>query len=280
MNFVHLSDTHVLFEKPQENEQFNAALLVDDGSSLRAAIQKAVRYPQKPDVFFLTGDLVHEGTAEDYRFLKSILDEACEGIPYFLALGNHDRRGAFWEGFYGEEGKTDPYVAVDELDGLRVISLDTSPTDGNEVGEMPQEQLDFLKRVLEKPAPKGSVVLLHHPPLGNVLSGFANLCPKRDAFHEIVKNSDVKVVLSGHTHFLTVNTRDSILYSTAASTAFTMDNACVDAVRFVDACDFNIGRIAEDGVYIGAETAGKPYQTLYTMTHAAMAHLIQHGAEA
>lgn len=276
MNFVHISDTHVLLEKPEANEAFNASLLVDDGTRLRAAIEKAKTYPEKPDVFFLTGDLVHEGTAEDYRFLKSILDGACGDIPYFIALGNHDRRAAFWEGFCGESGKQEPYVNSADFDGLRVISLDTSPVDGNEVGEMPQEQLDFLQKELEQPAPKGTVVLLHHPPLGNVLSGFDNLCPRRDAFHAIVKNSDVKAVLSGHTHFVSVNTCDNIFYSTAASTAFSMDNAQSDGMHFIEACSYNLGRITENGVYVGVETVGYQYKELYTMSNEAMAKLLSH----
>lgn len=273
MNFAHLSDTHVLLKDSQKSEQFNASLLVDDGSSLRAAIEKAVRYPQKPDVFFLTGDLVHEGTAADYRLLKSILDEACEGIPYFFALGNHDRRVAFWEGFYGKEGKTDPYVTVNELDGLRIISLDTSPIDGNEIGEMPQEQLNFLKRVLEKPAAKGSVVLLHHPPFGNVLAGFESLCPIHQAFHDTVKGTDVKAVFSGHTHFVSVNSLDNIFYSTAASTAFSMDNTQPSGMHFIDACSYNLGRITKNGIYVGVETVGYQYQNLYSISKEEMEQL-------
>lgn len=276
MNFVHLSDTHILLEKPQENPHFNAALLVDaGGAKLRAAIQKARNYPQKPDVFFFTGDLVHEGKAQDYRFLKNLLDEACGDIPYYVALGNHDRRQAFWAGFYEEAGKSDPYVNVAMLDGLRIISLDTSPVDGTAAGELPQDQLSNLKNELKTPAPKGTVVLLHHPPLGNVLAEFDELCPRRDAFHTIVKNSDVKLVLSGHTHFLTVNTQDGIVYATAASTAFSMDNSKTDGIRFIDACAYNLGRITKDGVYVGEETVGYAYQDLYTMSSEAMAQLIK-----
>lgn len=276
MNFVHLSDTHVLLEKPCENLQFNAALLVDvGGEKLKAAIEKAKAYPQKPEIFFFTGDLVHEGNAADYSFLKNLLDESCGDIPYFIALGNHDRRKAFWKGFCGENDKSDPYVNETIINGLRIISLDTSPKDGTASGEMPQEQLIFLKNKLKTSAPKGTVVLLHHPPLGNVLAGFDELCPRHGEFHEIIKNSDVKLVLSGHTHFVTSNNHDGILYSTAASSAFSMDNSKTDSVCFINGCSYNFGRITDDGVYIGTETVGYKYENLYTMPNEAMSEMIK-----
>ena len=140
---------------------------------------------------------------------------------------------------------------------------------------MPQEQLDFLKEQLKQPAPKGSVILLHHPPLGNVLAGFDSLCPRRDAFHEIVRGSDVKAVLSGHTHFVTVNTCDGVFYSTAASTAFSMDNTKSDGMYFIDACSYNLGRITDTGVYVGVETVGYQYNDLFQMSNEAMAQLLK-----
>lgn len=274
MNFVHLSDTHVLLKKPQEEAVFNASLLVDDGSNLRAAIKKAISYPQKPDVFFLTGDLVHEGGVEDYRYLKEILDEECGNIPYYIALGNHDRRESFWEGFMEESGRSDPYINVADLDGLRIISLDTSPTDGNEVGEMPAEQLEFLEKELKTPAPNGSVILLHHPPMGNVLEGFDSLCPRRDGFRKAVENSDVKAVFSGHTHFLSVNTCGGIYYATAASTAFSMDNSKTGGMYFIKACSYNFGRICDNEIYVGTETVGYEFEELFKMSNEDMAKLI------
>lgn len=275
MNFAHFSDTHLLLKKPEANDTFNASLLVDHGADLRAAIQTAVHHAQKPDVLFFTGDLVHEGTAEDYRLFKEILETSCEGTPYFVALGNHDRRAAFFEGFLGEQGKGGPYVASAELEGLRIITLDTSPVDGNEVGDMTEEQLGFLSRMLKQPAPKGTVVLLHHPPQGNVLESFSHLCPVREEFHEIVKNSDVVAVLSGHTHSVSVNTRDHVLYATASSTAFSMESTDGE-LRFVDTCSYNLGRITENGVLVGVETVGYAHKTLYTMTVEQMAKLLDH----
>ena len=116
--------------------------------------------------------LVHEGTAEDYAYFKSILEDNCKGIPYIVCLGNHDRRQAFWEGFLEKTGVAKPYVETTMINGLRIIALDTSPVDGNEIGEMPQEQLDYLAKELKTVAPKGTIVILHHPPQGFVLKGF------------------------------------------------------------------------------------------------------------
>jgi Icc protein len=272
MNFAHLSDTHVLCRRSQTNQLLE---LVDDGKKLAQAITAALNHPQKPELMIITGDLVHEGTAEDYAYFKSILEDNCKGIPYVVCLGNHDRRQAFWEGFLEKTGVAKPYVETTMINGLRIIALDTSPVDGNEIGEMPQEQLDYLAKELKTAAPKGTIVILHHPPQGFVLKGFEGLCPVRDAFANIVEGTDVKAVLSGHTHYLSCHSKNGVTYATAASTAFSMDNAKKGDLDFIDACSYNLGRITEDSVYVGTETVNYQYKTLLTMKAADMEKMLK-----
>lgn len=51
----------------------------------------------------LTGDLVHEGTEEDYRYLRELIERERGGIPVIPVLGNHDFKQAFYRGYLGEE---------------------------------------------------------------------------------------------------------------------------------------------------------------------------------
>lgn len=44
----------------------------------------------------LTGDLVHEGTEEDYRYLREVIERERGGIPVIPVLGNHDFKQAFY----------------------------------------------------------------------------------------------------------------------------------------------------------------------------------------
>lgn len=276
MNFVHLSDTHLLHSRPAPGgTTYDPALVADDGSRLRAALKAAVAHPQRPDFVILTGDLVHEGEAEDYRFLRSILEECCQGIPYYVCLGNHDRHAAFWEGFMGESGKSAPYVTTVMQEGLRIVILDSSPEDGDAVGTLPQEQLDYLRDELKTSAPKGTVVLLHHPPLGNVMESMDDLCPRREELCELLAGGEVKAVFSGHTHFFTCNYADTVLYATAASTVMSMDNRVQSGISFIDTCSFNIGRITAQGVQIGFENLYEGHRTLARITPEMMAKMME-----
>lgn len=271
MRFVQLSDTHLLKNRPVPGgTAYDPALVTDDGAKLRAALRAAAAHPQRPDLFFLTGDLVHEGTAEDYRYLRELLDECCGGIPYYVCLGNHDRHRAFYEGFLGESGKDGPYLYSVTQDGLRIIALDTSPEDGMAVGALPAEQVDYLREALKTPAPKGTVVLLHHPPAGNVLAGMEHLCPLRPELLEAVRGTDVRAVLSGHTHFASFSYRDGVFYGTAPSTVCSGDNAAAGEMVMVEDSAFLLGTLGETGVSAGIESMNGGRRILAEITREMM----------
>lgn len=73
LQIAHLSDLHIL-------RDYNGSML--DRAPLRqtvppvnyvlAGIREAVA--ARPDVIVLTGDLVHEGTEEDYRYLRELIE--------------------------------------------------------------------------------------------------------------------------------------------------------------------------------------------------------------
>lgn len=251
MNGFHLSDTH--FIRPDASERLGAVPIADDGTRLRRVLRAAMNYAQKPDFFLITGDLVHEGDAEDYRAYRALLDECCGDVPYYVCLGNHDRHRAFHEGFLGESGDA-PYVRSSVQGGLRIISLDSSPEDATVMGRITPEQLAFLREELKTPAPKGTVVLLHHPPCGVVYESFAAHCPEMEELAKLLESGEVRAVFSGHTHFVSCSGRNGVLYSTAASTAFSMEMRRADrGMVFSDRSTFNLVRVGEDGVFAGTE---------------------------
>jgi 3',5'-cyclic AMP phosphodiesterase CpdA len=276
LKFVQLSDTHLLRRRPTPGKKvYDPALVTDDGTKLKAALRAAATHPQRPDLFFLTGDLVHEGTSDDYRYLHELLDECCDGIPYYLCLGNHDRHQAFYEGFLGESERTGPYFYSALQDGLRIIALDTSPKDGMAVGALPEEQLAYLRQELQAPAPKGSIVILHHPPVGNVLAGEGNLfvglmehiSPLRPELCEAIRGSDVKAVLSGHTHFTSYIYREGVFYATAASTVCSGDNTASGDMVMVESSSFLVGEIGEEDVSFGVESMNPGRQIIAEITN-------------
>lgn len=86
LQIAHLSDLHIL-------RDYNGSML--DRAPLRqpvppvnyvlAGIREAVA--AHPDVVVLTGDLVHEGTEEDYRYLRELIERECSGIPVIPVPG-------------------------------------------------------------------------------------------------------------------------------------------------------------------------------------------------
>nr|WP_306730046.1 metallophosphoesterase [Lactiplantibacillus plantarum] len=59
------------------------------------------RLPTMPDLIVFTGDLIHDGSADDYQRLHAIVHtmEAEFDCHVRVILGNHDRRAAFYEGY-------------------------------------------------------------------------------------------------------------------------------------------------------------------------------------
>ena len=216
-------------------------------------------------MIFITGDLVHEGHAEDYRHLKTLLDEETGDTPYYITLGNHDRHAAFWEGYMGKPGKNAPYYYSSEQDGFRIIGLDTSPEDGCLIGELDQEQLDFLKNELKTTAPQGSIIIMHHP-IDCIYESFAGHMVKNGAnFFDIVQNSDVRLVLTGHTHFTSFNASGNILFSTASGSAFGMDISSSKTISFTDSSTYLTGRMTNSKAFVGQVEMTREETTLFSL---------------
>jgi 3',5'-cyclic AMP phosphodiesterase CpdA len=251
MNFIHLSDTHIRVTKMERNDFFPVEKTVDDGARLRKLLRAAKHQIPGPDFALITGDLVHEGAAGDYRFLKNLLDEELGGVPYFVALGNHDRHGAFWEGFMDSPGKTGPYYTSATLDGLKIITLDSSPADGMERGALTPEQIVFLRNELAAPSPRGSILIMHHP-MDCVYSGFYPLLlADRYGLKDLIREQGVRAVFTGHTHFPSCHASGNTLFATASGSAFGIDFTNQAEMRFLNAASYYTGRVSGREVLVG-----------------------------
>ncbi|WP_458794083.1 metallophosphoesterase family protein, partial [Nocardia farcinica] len=88
-------------------------------------------------------------------------------------------RVAFRRGLLDEEAdQSEPVDRVYDVNGLRIIALD-STVPGQHHGEISDEQLAWLRRELEVPAPDGTLIALHHPPVPSPI-GLIALIELRD----------------------------------------------------------------------------------------------------
>jgi Icc protein len=243
---LHISDTHLLA---------GSGLLygrVSAETHLRELFAELESSGGRPEAIVFTGDLADRGEREAYETLRSIVEPAAArlGAQVIWVMGNHDERNAFRESLLGEPAKTTPIDRVYDVNGLRVISID-STVPGHHFGELSGAQLDWLAEELSFPAPHGTILAMHHPPLPSVLD-LAVAVELRDqpGLAEVIEGSDVRSIIAGHLHYSSTGTFAGIPVSVASATCYTQDlNVPVGGTRGRDgARAFNLVHVYESTV--------------------------------
>ncbi len=138
-------------------------------------------------------------------------------------LGNHDERRAFRTELLDEPASDAPIDAVVDLDGLRIVTLDTT-VPGRHHGEVSPEQLAWLQGVLASPAPHGTILAMHHPPMPSVLDLAASVeLRDQSALAASLVGTDVRSILAGHLHYSSTASVAGIPVSVASATCYTQD---------------------------------------------------------
>ena len=160
---LHLSDTHLL---AGPDPLYGA---VDSRAKLISLFERLAEAERKPQAIVFTGDLTDKGEPEAYDELRSIVEPAAEhmGAKVIWVMGNHDKREHFKERLLDEAPDMAPMDRVYEVNGLRIVTLD-STVPGYHHGELSDSQLSWLRSVLRTPAPEGTILALHHPPVPSV----------------------------------------------------------------------------------------------------------------
>ena len=227
---LHLSDTHFV-------TQGDLYGVVDSEKHLRRLFDELEASGGRPEAIVFTGDLADKGDPAAYAKLKAIVEPAAErmGARVIWVMGNHDDRSSFREGLLGQGPGTAPVDRVHWIGGLRIIALD-STVPGHHYGEIIPEQLDWLAEELAIPAPHGTILALHHPPVPSVLD-LAVLVELREQreLAEVLQGSDVRSIIAGHLHYSSTATFAGIPVSVASATCYTSDPAPLE--RFVSGVD-------------------------------------------
>ncbi|RKT33772.1 calcineurin-like phosphoesterase family protein [Microbacterium sp. AG1240] len=218
---VHLSDTHLLSGDRRLGGRYDVT------ANLARAMRAVEDLGIRPDALVFTGDLTDLGEPEAYAALRAEVEPVAErlGAPLVWVAGNHDERPAMRRHLLGAEATQEPITGVWDLGGLRLIALD-STVPGWHHGEIDAAQRDWLVGILAEPAPLGTLLALHHPPLPSHIP-FFDILELRDqhALAEVVAGTDVRGILAGHLHYSTSGTFAGVPVSVAAATCYTMDLA-------------------------------------------------------
>lgn len=218
---IHVSDTHFLAGGARLGGHYdveaNFARTLD---AIRAV------HPH-PSAIVITGDLADLGEADAYRRLRAAVEPIAEALDTVLVwvAGNHDERPVLRETLLDLAPTEQPVTGVWDLDGLRLIALDTS-VPGWHHGDLDQGQLDWLAGILAEPATHGTLLAMHHPPLPSHLPLFDILeLRHQDELAEVIRGSDVRGILAGHLHYSAHGTFAGVAVSVASATCYTMNVA-------------------------------------------------------
>lgn len=217
----HFSDTHLI---AGDRELYGD---VDAAGRLGQLLAQAEASRIVPTAIVFTGDLVDKGEPAAYDKLRALVEPFAQriGAPVIWVTGNHDDRGALRHALLGEPPTTEPLDRVHLIDGLRIVTLDTS-VPGKHYGEITDPQLDWLADVLAEPAPFGTILAMHHPPVPCVLDLAVTVeLREQPRLADVVDGTDIRAILAGHLHYSTSATFAGIPVSVASSTCYSQDLA-------------------------------------------------------
>ena len=228
---AHLSDPHLLAGGARQYG------VIDPEAGLRLALERVSRLDPAPDVLVFTGDLADRGEPAAYLRLREVVEPAAAraGARVVWVMGNHDERSAYARALF-DSGDDGPQDRTYDVGGVRVLALDTS-VPGYHHGTLTDGQLRWLRGQLASPAPYGTLLALHHPPIPVPMLRAAEIIELEEQHRlaEVVAGSDVRAILGGHFHLTSWSTFAGIPVSVASASCYTSDPAPL--ARFVSGVD-------------------------------------------
>jgi 3',5'-cyclic AMP phosphodiesterase CpdA len=265
---AHVSDPHLLAERRLYGE-------IDTHENLRNALARLARLELPPQVIVFTGDLADRAEPKAYARLREIVEPAAAelGAEVVWVMGNHDEREHYARELFGETATDqDTQDRVHVVDGVRIIALDTT-VPGYHHGEISADQLAWLADQLSEPAPHGTLLALHHPPIPVPMLRAAELIELHDQqrLAEVVEGTDVRAVIGGHFHFSSYSTFAGVPVSVASATCYLADPApherllsAVDGHQSITMMHLYEDRIVHSVVPVAEapEMAGYPFELI------------------
>jgi 3',5'-cyclic-AMP phosphodiesterase len=220
LTIVQVSDVHVVGDGLLYG-------VVDPLANLTAILELIDSSGAPPDAVIFSGDLADRGEATAYRRFRAAAAPflARWEAPVVYLPGNHDLRAPFREHLLGLDPISDTVDEVVWTGGLRIVALD-STVPGASHGELSDAQLSWLTDVLSDPAPLGTLVVLHHPPIPGpieIMNEIGLRAPEQLA--AVLAGTDVSMVLAGHAHHTSAGTLAGIPVWVGTATAYQMDVA-------------------------------------------------------
>lgn len=209
-----------LFAPAQSPTSLQFAIVGDrTGRAMPGVYEEAWREVAKtrPDFVLTVGDAIEGMNAATAREEWNTVKRSwMTGVPVYHTPGNHDIWDAASEKLYVEETGRKPYYSFD-FQQAHFVVLDNSRTE-----DLSPEQIDFLRRDLEKTKTNGPKFIVFHRaywliPLMLHNNGFV--------LHRLAKQYGVCCVISGHGHQFKSIQQDGVLYLEVGSSGANLSGA-------------------------------------------------------
>ncbi len=195
MIIAQISDTHIALDTADADQRIK---------DFERTIADINALDPLPDVIVHTGDVVHNGRADEYAVAAAVLSQA--RVPVYVMVGNKDNRSNLRDAFSGK-GYLEPgakFIAY-AIEGfpVRLIALDTLDLQSNK-GGFCTDRAKNLSDLVDADTEKPIAVFSHHPPfevrVGPEPMNFHSHCDMSHLTQTLQASGRVIAVFSGHVH--------------------------------------------------------------------------------
>lgn len=196
MLIAQISDLHV------GGAEVAAYYRLDTRLALRAAVERVNALSPLPDACLVSGDVVENGTLDEYRQARAELDGLA--MPWYAIPGNHDAREAMRAGFAGSASRFEDgdflHYAI-EAHPLRILALD-SVVAGRTHGKLCAARTAWLETALAQQPSRPTLLMLHHPPFATRQPAVDGVClaHQGDFAALVSRHRQIEAIVSGHVH--------------------------------------------------------------------------------
>jgi len=211
--FVQITDSHIGFKKEANP---------DVAGTLRRTIDLVNAMPARPSMAIHTGDITHLSKPEEFDLAGQLLSGL--QIPELHTVpGEHDvTDGTGTEYFrrYGKNSDNRGYYSFDHSGVHFVALVNVMQFKPNGLGNLGDEQIEWLERDLKGRPSSMPIVVFTHMPLWTIYAPWGWGTGDSGAALSYLKRFGSVTVLNGHIHQIVSKVEGNITFHTARSTAY------------------------------------------------------------
>jgi 3',5'-cyclic AMP phosphodiesterase CpdA len=211
--FLQISDTHIGF-----NKEANPDVV----STLNRTIALVNALPQRPEMIIHTGDITHLSKPAEFDAAAQLLRQI-NVTELHTTPGEHDVADASVTEYFDRYGKPSDnrgYYSFDHH-GVHFVSLiNVLNFKPNGLGNLGQEQLEWLENDLKGRSASTPIVVFAHMPLWTIYAPWGWGTGDADQAMSYLKRFGSVTVLNGHIHQIVQKVEGNITFHTARSTAY------------------------------------------------------------